>query len=146
MPRWFNTPEYRRLYPHLYPLYRAMLSRCLRPNDRSYDLYGGAGITVCDEWINDKEAFSIWAINNGYRFGLSLDRIDNCLGYSPSNCRWITPHEQLQNQKRNKITPDLVEKIRAETVYKNQYELAKKYNVNQSTISRIMNKKRWSNI
>lgn len=146
MPRWNKLPEYRRKFPHLYPMYRGMLSRCLNPKDRSYNLYGGAGIKICEEWIKDKEAFSIWAINNGYSYGLSLDRIDNLKGYNPDNCRFITPHEQIQNQKRNKITPDLVKIIRSEYPTLDQYQLAEKYNVNQSTISRILNKKRWSNI
>lgn len=53
-------------------------------------------ITFCDEW-SDFLVFKEWALLNGYSDGLSLDRVDNQEGYSPSNCRWVTPKEQRQN-------------------------------------------------
>ena len=55
---------------------------------------------MCDEWRYDFWAFADWAMENGYRDGLTIDRKDNDKGYSPDNCRWITRYEQNQN-KRN---------------------------------------------
>ncbi len=38
---------------------------------------------------------------NSYKEGLSLDRINNDLPYSKSNCRWITMLEQQSNKRNN---------------------------------------------
>lgn len=54
-------------------------------------------ISICSEW-DDYNAFASWARNNGYKPGLSLDRIDNNKGYEPSNCRWVTWKDQANNK------------------------------------------------
>ena len=84
----------------LYCRWESMKSRCYRKSDKDYPNYGGRGITMCDEWRYDFWAFVDWAMENGYRDGLTIDRKDNDKGYSPDNCRWITRYEQNQN-KRN---------------------------------------------
>ena len=84
----------------LYYRWESMKSRCYRKSDKDYPNYGGRGITMCDEWRYDFWAFADWAMENGYRDGLTIDRKDNDKGYSPDNCRWITRYEQNQN-KRN---------------------------------------------
>lgn len=82
----------------LYYVYHGIKDRCYRTGCKSYKYYGALGIKICDEWKNDFIAFYNWAISNGYRRGLSIDRIDNDGNYSPLNCRWATPSEQRLNQ------------------------------------------------
>lgn len=80
-----------------YSSWKSMKQRCLYPGNRRYAQYGGAGITICDEWIND---FSQFLADMGERpEGKTLDRIDGKGNYEPTNCRWSTVSEQNFNRK-----------------------------------------------
>lgn len=86
----------------LYGVWRSMKERCTLKTHVAYKDYGGRGITVCEEWKNDFKKFYDWSIQNGYKEGLTIDRIDNDKGYYPENCRWVTMKVQNTN-KRNTL-------------------------------------------
>jgi hypothetical protein len=85
---------------HLYSVWVMMRQRCLNPKNKAYNCYGGRGIKICKEW-EDYKNFHDWAMANGYRSGLTIERINNDSDYEPSNCRWATYKEQGQNTRRN---------------------------------------------
>lgn len=78
-----------------------MKMRCYNQNNKSYKDYGARGITVCDDWLHSLKAFYDWSMSNGYKKGLTLDRIDNNKGYYPENCRWVTRKTQNINKRNN---------------------------------------------
>jgi len=83
----------------LYKIWIGMKNRCFNPNNTEYKNYGGRGIVVCQEWMQF-EAFRDWAVANGYRDDLTIERINNDGNYELSNCTWITPAEQRRNTRK----------------------------------------------
>lgn len=85
-----------------------MLKRCgqyragrnYKAVDKNYKNYDGRGIKVCDGWFNDPNAFYAWALANGFRDGLQIDRRDNNKGYSPDNCWFVTPSRNMRNTRK----------------------------------------------
>lgn len=82
-------------------LYNEWLSLRARCNDLNDSRYGGRGITVCDEWSLLYENFRDWALSNGYREDLTIDRINNNDGYKPDNCKWADNKTQCRNRRSN---------------------------------------------
>ena len=94
-------------HKRLYGVWLGIKERCYNPKSNRYHRYGGRGITVCDEWLNNFQSFYDWSIANGYDENASygectIDRIDNDKGYSPDNCRWTDIKNQRNNQTRCK--------------------------------------------
>lgn len=88
----------------LYHVYVGMKDRCYNPNSNNYKNYGGRGIIICDEWINDFWKFHEWAYANGYdenaeRGECTIERKDVNGNYESSNCEWITIQQQQKNKR-----------------------------------------------
>ena len=95
-------------YEPWYPTYDTMMRRCgHREGGKECELrlYRDRGITVCELWRNSPRAFGDWLLAHGWRKGLQIDRIDNNKGYSPENCRVVTPKENANN-RRNTLRLD----------------------------------------
>ena len=87
----------------IYNSWRAMRNRCMAVADlEKVANYSGRGIMVCQEW-DSFPAFFVWAVENGYKPGLTLDRIDSAGHYTPENCRWATPLQQGENRTRKAV-------------------------------------------
>lgn len=87
----------------LYKIWSGMVCRCENAKHPYYNRYGGRGIHICDEWRSNNSAFFDWALNNGYRDGLAIDRIDNDGDYEPGNCRFVSARQQQLNRSSNKV-------------------------------------------
>lgn len=86
----------------LYEVWCSMRKRCNCNTDKAYKSYGARGIKVCKDWDLFTN-FRSWSFENGYKEGLTIDRIDNNGNYEPNNCRWVSMKEQGNNKRTTKI-------------------------------------------
>jgi hypothetical protein len=89
-------------YTKLYEIWCWMKARCRGGSPLTQEYYSSQGITVWPEWENSYETFRDWALANGYREGLELDRKRSEEGYNPDNCRWATRSQNMRNTRKRK--------------------------------------------
>ena len=89
----------------LYNIWRGIKKRCRLETNCSYKWYGAKGIDVCDDWYDSYENFRDWSLENGYKEGLTIDRIDVDGDYEPNNCRWVDWITQ-ENNRNNTVYVD----------------------------------------
>ena len=87
---------------NLYDTWINIKQRCYNPKHPNYKDYGNRGIKMCNLWRDNYILFRDWSIQNGYKKGLTIDRINNNGNYEPNNCRWTTMKQQTIN-RRNTI-------------------------------------------
>lgn len=81
----------------LWGVYKQMVERCHKEDSASYYNYGARGIAVCERWLIS--AVNFYEDLGPCPEGMSLERVDNNLGYSPENCKWETKSRQQFNQR-----------------------------------------------
>lgn len=137
--------KYNKSYPQLSQTYKHMRSRCYNKNNQDYYNYGARGITVCDEWLKDRNVFIEWALANGFENNkkLSIDRIDSSKGYSPENCRWSDATEQARNTRRNVLTLEKAKELRKDANNMTYEQMSKKYNVSKGTVAAVISHIIW---
>lgn len=131
-----GSPEYR--------AWQNMKKRCYNELNTHYHYYGGRGIKVCDRWLHSFKNF--YADMGGKPFKKAqIDRIDNDGDYEPDNCRWVTPAENSRKRSTSKLSIEKAREIRTEYSHNilTQKQLAEIYNVEQTTISEVVNNNIW---
>lgn len=123
-----RSTKHRQRHTKLYEVWKSIKQRCLNPKNKAYHNYGGRGITIFSEWINSYESFYNWSLTNGYKEGLSIDRINVNGNYEPNNCRWTTRKVQCNNTRVNKYFT-----INNET--KSLSDWCRIYNIKYSTVA-----------
>lgn len=129
-----NNPSYKHGKKHtrLYRIWSGMKGRCLNKNNKKYKNYGARGIKVCNDWLDKQNGFINfynWAINNGYKGDLTIDRFDVNGNYEPNNCRWATIKEQNMNKTTTRYA---IYKHKKKTIM----EWAEEYNIKYSILIR----------
>lgn len=84
----------------LYTVWNNMKTRCYKEYHKEYKYWGGRGINICDEWKENFYCFYKWAMTNGYKQGLQVDRINNDGNYSPENCRFVSGRINSLNKRK----------------------------------------------
>ena len=127
--------------------YSGMIARCYNKDHLTFHNYGAKSIEVCDEWKNNNKSFFKWALENNYKIGLTLDRINASKGYSPDNCRFVTMAVNIQSRTSiTKFNPDIIRKMRKDCLTMTTRAVAKKYSVSHHHLIDIKLKRSWNNI
>ena len=132
----------------IYSVYANIKYRCYNSNHHEFRNYGGKGIIVCDEWLGDNgfSNFYEWALKNGYKEGLTIDRINSEGNYEPNNCQWITRSENTikanktqQHRKADKGTYYGIDPNGSHYEFNNAAEFGRVHELNSKMIRRIAN-------
>lgn len=90
-------------HTRIYGIWLQMKNRCYNTKTERFKDYGGRGIIICEEWRNNFKSFYDWSMSNGYKDGLTIDRINNNGNYEPKNCRWVEIKTQNRNARSNHL-------------------------------------------
>lgn len=116
----------------LYRTFHSMKARCCNPNNNDFKDYGGRGIKICEQWLNDFLEFRKWALKTGYNDNLTIERINVNGNYEPSNCKWVTRKIQSRNTRQNNL-------ITISGITKCFSEWCEIYSISKSTVKDRMN-------
>jgi hypothetical protein len=132
----------------LMSIWSGMVQRCTNKNSLSYSNYGGRGVKICKLWRNNFIEFYKWAIANGWKRGLELDKDikGNGLLYSPKNCCFIDYLENARCKRSIKLSMEDAENIRLTAPWGRHTakKLSLKYNVSVSAIYSVINNETWA--
>lgn len=125
-----------------------MRSRCSIKTDSAYKYYGGNGITVCKEWDESFTVFKEWALENGYRENLQLDRRKNDEGYSPENCRFVTRIINMRNRSSVKLNMQAAEEIRSlyATGKYTKTEIGRMFGITRQSATSVIKNEIWKQL
>lgn len=123
-----NNKTHGKTNTRLYKIWQGIKSRCYYKKHIEYKNYGGRGINVYFKWKNDFISFYNWAINNGYKNNLTIDRIDVNGNYEPNNCRWVNMKTQENNRSNNR-------KIKYKDKIYTLSQLSEKINISSATLA-----------
>ena len=98
---YYNFNKYNWSNERIGSIFNGIKDRCYNKNNKSYKWYGEKGVKVCKEWIDNPKLFENWALSNGYKDNLTIDRINNDGDYCPDNCRWADTETQCNNRESN---------------------------------------------
>lgn len=87
----------------LFKIWDGMKGRCYDKKNISYPDYGAKGVRICEEWLKNFQTFYDWCLANGYKKGLTIDRIKSDQNYSPDTCRWVSTRAQRLNRDDVKL-------------------------------------------
>lgn len=122
------------LHP-LFNVHKKMIGRCADPQNKSFHRYGARGITVCERWL--KVENFVADMEATYHPGLTIERIDNDLGYCPENCKWATYSEQADNRSTGRYIT-----FNGKTQSLNRW--AKEMGINEGTLRSRLDDSGWS--
>lgn len=134
----------------IYSVYANIKYRCYNSNHHEFKNYGGKGIVMCDEWLGENgfSNFYNWALENGYKEGLTIDRIDSDKNYEPNNCQWITRSENTaksnkicQHRRANNGMYYAISEDGKYIEFENASKFAREHNLNAGTVRYFANSK-----
>lgn len=140
----------------LYNLRYKMIMRCYKSKPSEFNAYQGKGIQVCNDWKNNPSEFFKWCLDNGWRPGLQIDRLDSNGNYEPSNCQFLTLQENVKKAAKNRFGENTSrallkehQVIEIKLLLKNKEkikDIAKKYKVSRYAIQDIKYGRSWSHL
>jgi hypothetical protein len=117
------------------------------PTETERKSYVDRGIEVCPEWQVSKRSFFDWALANGYREGLQIDRRDNDRGYEPGNSRFVTPKVNMRNRRSTVLDEARVSEIKgALCAGVGGTEIALRFGIGRKLVDRIRQGGIWAEI